>query len=140
MSRIVCLSFLFLAGCGGNQVGIVTGLVTLDGKPLSYAEVTFTAKEDPALGSYGTRTGADGRFVLFQDPRPGAYIKPGVYVAVMGNVSKPRKEVELAAAGNPGTGVRNPLPPVYCKKDDSPLIVEVKPGDNDFKLQLKSNP
>ena len=120
----------------------MTGLATLDGEPLAHADVTFWAKDNPALGAYGTRTDADGRFVLFKDPRPGAYIKPGRYVALVAQRSKDApKEIEPAAvAASSNAGAPNLLPAVYSHKDDSPFIVDVKAGDNDFTLELKTRP
>jgi hypothetical protein len=111
----------------------------MNGKPLAHTEVTLSAKDDPALGDYATRTGADGRFELFQDPRPGTYIKPGRYVVLIANQGEAPPEEEPAAVAPGSDGRPNNLPPVYNQKDTSPLIVEVKPGDNHFELPLKAS-
>src|SRR5687768_1725892 len=141
MRQLACLAFLFLCGCGGASVGKVTGVVTLDDKPIAFAEVTFWAKDDPAPTAHATRTGADGRFELFQDPRPGAHIKPGRHVVVVTKFGDAPKETEPAAVA-PGqeAGNRNALPTQYADKSSSPFEVDVQRGDNDFKFELKSRP
>jgi hypothetical protein len=138
MPRLACLALLAVVGCGdGNAVGRVTGVVRLDGKPLGHTDVTFWPKDDSALGTYATRSGTDGRFELFRDPRPGSYIKPGRYVALVAKVTPAPAEVEVAAVAS---NLRNSLPPIYDDKQRSPLIVDIKAGDNDVPLDLKSRP
>src|SRR4051794_6950977 len=119
MHRLAWLALLVFVGCGPAPVGRVTGLVQLDGKPLPHTDVNFWPKDDPTLGTYGTRTGAAGRFELFRDPRPGAYIKPGRYVALVAKVTAAPAEVEAAAVSS---NVRNSLPPIYDDKEKSPLV------------------
>lgn len=53
---------LLIAGCGGpTNVGVVTGVVTLDGQPLEEARVTFQPREgSPSAGT----TDASGRYEL----------------------------------------------------------------------------
>jgi hypothetical protein len=64
---VCCLSLL--AGCGGPkyQTAPVSGRVTLDGRPLASAHVSFQpiapGKPDPGPGSFG-RTDANGNFRL----------------------------------------------------------------------------
>ena len=83
---LAALAALPLVGCSsGTGVKKVTGTVTLDGDPLAGAEVQFWPKDDIQLGSHLSRTGADGRFELFQDPRPGVGIKPGVVLDEISN-------------------------------------------------------
>jgi hypothetical protein len=59
---------LLAAGCGGERVAPVSGRVTLDGRPLANALVTFQplarGKDvNPGPGSAG-KTDADGRYTL----------------------------------------------------------------------------
>lgn len=65
----VVLGCLLLAGCGsGYEIAPVAGTVTLGGKPLPDAAITFqplggNGTKEPGTGSYG-RTDAQGRFSL----------------------------------------------------------------------------
>jgi hypothetical protein len=144
---LLMIVMLPLAGCSsGTGVKKVTGTVTLDGNPLAGAEVQFWPKDDILLGSYLSRTGADGHFELFQDPRPGVGVKPGRYVVLVvkygareGWPPKPGDDLPVPASeGMPWT--QNTLPPIYNDKEHSPFIVEIKKGDNDFPLALASQP
>jgi len=71
---LVFLSTAVLAGCGDrSQVAPVTGRVTLDGRPLEHAEVTFQpdGSQRPSIG----RTDADGRYELaYKRGEPGARV------------------------------------------------------------------
>lgn len=62
--------WLLLPGCGDTdyELAPVSGKVTLDGKPLAEAKVSFqpesqSGQPNPGPGSYGT-TDADGRYTL----------------------------------------------------------------------------
>src|SRR5262245_17896545 len=60
------LALAVAAGCGGRSTASVSGVVTLDGKPLEGAAVSFTpASRDGGGvgGSYG-KTDANGRYTL----------------------------------------------------------------------------
>ncbi len=64
------LSLLLFGGCGGSAYPLagVSGVVTLDGKPLAGARVAFQPRRegeglDSGPGSYGT-TDAQGRYTL----------------------------------------------------------------------------
>ncbi|HVT29388.1 MAG TPA: carboxypeptidase-like regulatory domain-containing protein [Lacipirellulaceae bacterium] len=63
-----------MVGCsGGSQVAPVTGLVTLDGRPLENADVTFQpdASRRPSMG----RTDAKGHYELaYKRGQPGALV------------------------------------------------------------------
>jgi hypothetical protein len=57
---------LFATGCGGYSVAPVSGRVTMGGKPLANATITFTPASDeknPGPGSQA-KTDRDGRFTL----------------------------------------------------------------------------
>ena len=64
-ATLLSLSFVFLSACGGGSdtppLGTVTGVVTLDDKPLSDAEVTFQPEKGrPSLG----KTDSEGNYTL----------------------------------------------------------------------------
>lgn len=69
---------LVLPGCSesGPPLGIVTGIVTLDGQPLEGAAIVFSPKAQAAdAGSSSGKTGQDGKYSLeFGSSRKGAYL------------------------------------------------------------------
>src|SRR5690606_9935638 len=74
---LLCLAWA-LPGCSesGPPLGIVSGQVTLDGKPLEGAAIVFTPKAQAAdAGSSRGKTGPDGQYSLsFGSRRSGAYL------------------------------------------------------------------
>jgi hypothetical protein len=78
---LVGLAVMVGLGCGGESYRLapVSGRVTVNGKPLANATVTFqpigSAGHDPGPGSYG-RTDADGNYTLrvVEDKRNGAVV------------------------------------------------------------------
>jgi hypothetical protein len=80
MWRAVLVPFLALAaGCGGEKFAPVSGRVTLNGKPLIGATVSFQpvapdGSANAAPGSVG-KTGANGEYILTgSDGRAGAWV------------------------------------------------------------------
>jgi hypothetical protein len=79
----VALLGLVLGGCGGSGAGVaklvpVSGTVTLDGKSLAGASVSFVPQAGTeGAGAFGT-TDAEGRYTLdHRSGKPG--IEPGTY-------------------------------------------------------------
>lgn len=144
MTRSLRWLVVALAACGcsggGSPVTTVAGTVTLDNKPLAGADVLFWPKDDLALGAGMGTTGPDGRFAVVPDPRHGVPMKPGRYVAVVSKtVGPPGATAEdVAAPAGGGPEARSLIPEMYGSKESSPLVVEVKAGDNDFPLALES--
>jgi hypothetical protein len=64
-SVLICLAVAFVAGCGGSGKTVpVSGIVTLNGKPLASAHVSFLPQEGKvAPGSDGT-TDETGHYEL----------------------------------------------------------------------------
>lgn len=124
---------LLLAGCGsptGPELGTVTGIVTLNGKPLSNANVTFVPTESGSP-SYGG-TDEDGVYhLMFNQHRAGAEIgRHHVLVEL--------REPETDDSGNlvevrPQTKV----PDRY--RQSGTLTAEVEQGDNELDFDLSSN-
>jgi hypothetical protein len=113
-----------LAGCSqsGPEVAPVSGRVTLDGRPLASADVSF--QPDGAQRASSGRTDADGRYqLMFKRGQPGALA--GEHTVRI-SISR-----EL---------VRNP-PPIPARYDtQSELRREVKADeDNVFDFELKSD-
>jgi hypothetical protein len=124
--RFVQLSILFagiaLAGCAksGADVAPVSGRITLDGKPLEFAIVTFQpAGKSPASSG----TDKDGRYELMY--------KRGVVGAPVG---QSRVTILLDAYKAPKGLV---IPPSYSS--ESKLQADVKPGPNVFDYDLTTD-
>lgn len=66
--------FVFLQGCSGSADGppraIVSGQLTIDGKPVAGVEVNFVNPDFPEHGSYGV-TDSEGRYELSVGAVPG---------------------------------------------------------------------
>jgi len=116
---LVLLVIVF-AGCskGGAQVAPVHGRVTLDGKPLASADVSFQPT-DARRVSRG-RTDSDGRYeLLYKRGQKGAIVGPHtVRIWVSPEVIK--------------------NPPIIAARFDtkSELQRDVKPDDNEFDFEV----
>jgi hypothetical protein len=129
-SCFVGLVSLLLAGCGGDKIAPVSGVVTLDGVPLANATVNFQPmsegdRVDPGPGSSG-KTDAEGRYRL-------KVIGKNTRGAVIG-----KHRVRITAYQGeplPATNDRAPqYPPQVVPKrynTDTELIREVKSGGTD---------
>jgi hypothetical protein len=106
------------------EVGRVSGVVTLDGKPLAGATVMFQPLEGRA--SLGTTDEAGKYSLTYLDGVPGA--KLGKHKVII------RTEVP-GEDGQPPI-VKEKLPPRY--HDHTELTAEVKPGNNTFDFSLTS--
>jgi len=125
---------LFGSGCGQNgpQLGVVTGTVTLDGKSVPGALVTFISKEADGSSSYG-KTDSNGKYKLeFSTERFGA---------MLGNHEVVITTKRMSADEAPDTGTAEKtefvaIPKHYAR---GALTAEVKSGSNvcDFALSTK---
>jgi hypothetical protein len=117
---LVLLSIL-LAGCGrsdGPQIAPVHGHVTLDGKPLALADVSF--QPDGSQRVSMSRTNLEGRYELvYKRGQPGAIV--GMH------------SVRISVSAE---NVKHP--PIIAKKFDTEteLHREVKAGDNEFDFDV----
>lgn len=143
---VLCLA-AGLAGCGGEPEvpGLVpvTGKVTLDGKPLDRAQVTFVPTGTDGRTAIAS-TDATGAFAMTTNNTKGAM--PGSYrVAVsyiVGRDGQPITQFEegmditqLLAAGEAKEG----LPPRYSDPQQTELKFDVaEGGENVCNLDLKS--
>ena len=127
-------SILCITGCGssGPTLGTVTGTVTLDGKPVSRALVTFISKESDGTSSFG-KTDTIGKYRLeFTTERLGAML--GDHDVVI--VTKP---VSADEAPDTGTAVKTEFVAIPKHYARGALTAEVKSGSNvcDFALSTK---
>lgn len=111
--------FALVSGCSKSPADIAPlhGHVTLDGRPLPNASVSFQAPEKPSTGGYTDR---DGNYE--------AYYRRGVKGAPIGTYRVTIAE-DTAATHGPQR-----VPARYNEKSD--MQREVKPGDNEFDFDL----
>jgi hypothetical protein len=127
---------MLFAGCGSaGKMVPVTGVVTLDGKPLANAHVVFQPEaaqgsSNPGIGSFGV-TGPDGRYTLraFDTEQPGAV------------VGKHRVDINLKVESDdrPSAGRPPPkmLPAKYNRQSELQFKVEPS-GTSAANFDLKS--
>lgn len=122
------VTVLLIAGCSRRPAGMpdvapVSGVVTLDGKPLGTALVVFlSANGRSAFGP----TDAAGRYKIRYLPDVwGAEIGPSVV------------RIETKLEGPPSESYRDPIPARY--NSASELKVTVAPGSNTFHFDLTTN-
>jgi hypothetical protein len=83
------LAPLLLAGCGGSGGGLVSvgGTVTLEGKPLRGAQVTFAPHPNNPRGTPGLDiTGGSGYYKIMSGGRSG--LTPGKYTVVVSKTER----------------------------------------------------
>jgi hypothetical protein len=124
---------LVMAGCGpaGPDVQFVEGVVTLDGKPLDGATVTFAAVDKTGIPAAG-KTDAEGRFRLnaTQGKKYGKGTVVGDYVVTVTKLFWREKAVEPDHI----------TPLVYENSKDSPLRATIVKGRNTFEFAITSKP
>jgi hypothetical protein len=137
--RVLFGSFLVLAlGCGGPKIATVKGKVTLNGKPLANALVTFQpiapgGSIDAGPGS-AAKTNAQGEFTLkAMTGASGAVVgehRVLISVLTVGDTSGDERPVRG------GPPLEETIPERYNK--ESVLKFTVKPGPNEANFDLTS--
>jgi hypothetical protein len=126
---------LIVLGCGqsGPKLAAVTGTVTLDGKPVQGALVTFISKAENGSSSFG-KTDANGKYQLeFSTERFGAML--GAH-----DVEIVTKRVDKSEQPDTGAVVQKEfiaIPKHYAR---GALTAEVKAGSNVCNFPLTTNP
>jgi hypothetical protein len=142
---------LFLSGCGRGPLVKVQGTVTLDGKPLEGATVSFVPEEGAGPPASGL-TGSDGVFRL-TTRTSGDGAQPGQYKVT---ISKSSAVVETPPPADPkamadamkdfqakhAKGVTTTktagVPPQYADVKKTPLKCQVPP-DGPVQFELRSS-
>lgn len=126
---VLSCSLLGFAGCGGKfKMAPVSGTITVDGKPLSDATVSFTAQvigsEAPASAG---KTDQSGKYSL-------SLIADETNGAVIG-----KHQVVIAKSFESSSDVATPEERAKASLPNHNLTFEVKPGQNvaDFNLETK---
>ena len=136
----ILLALATVCGCGKPYtVSQVSGRVTLDGKPLPKASVTFAplatkGNQSPGPTSHGL-TDPDGRFTLILDTTtPGSVVgKCRVYITTL-QTDPAADDVD---AGGAVKKVKDRVPEKYNQKTE--LVFDVPPGGTDqANFDLKS--
>jgi hypothetical protein len=141
VASLVCV----VAGCG-EGVGIsglapVQGKVTLDGQPLSGAQVVFVPVDPAGRASVGATDG-DGNYEIVTNTDKGAM--PGSYRVAVSYLVRPdgspitsveegMDATQLEASGQAKQG----LPTRYSDPLQTELKFEVKPGKNEYNIDMK---
>lgn len=139
MNRIcTCLAItaFMLTGCGGAQddlpeLSAVTGIITLDGQPLSGASVVFESQEE-GRGISAAQTDEQGHYELMFGAGTYAGAKPGKHL-----VRIKTEKVTTDDAGNE-TRSKELLPPKYNYNTELVVTVTTEKTEGyDFELKSK---
>ena len=133
---LVLSSLIPLVGCNdGEELGLVSGQVTYDGKPVTAANVRFS---DATQGIFlQARLDSDGRYKVATAAGEGLPL--GSYqVAIAPYVNMPPVNVRLTSQEwkrrlNP---TRADIPEKYRNENSSGLELEVSSGQNEFDIDL----
>ena len=122
---LVALLAMLAAGCGGSNLGSVTGTVTLDGEPLPDALVMF----NPIAGGRpsAARTDASGKYELVYD-RENMGAEPGEHLVEI------TTEDEVVNEDDTVTNVAEKVPTKYNAESDLRETVELGAQTIDFAL------
>lgn len=127
-------------GCGGSAGGVVvTGTVTLDGRPLPGATVWFYPEgSTPGLGGSG-RTGPDGQYALTA-ARGGTGLPPGEYKVVVSRALRPDGSPPDPDVPPIESDARETLPAAYSNREATTLRAAVSPGAKVHDFTLRTRP
>lgn len=131
---LLSFSLVLLSGCGGGSdtppLGTVSGVVTLDEKPLADAEVTFQPETGrPSLG----KTDSQGNYTLAYTVNDnGALIGPHKVIIT----TAVEAFSDETGGGQDREARPEILPPKYNAQTN--LTAEVKSGSNTIDFPLKS--
>jgi hypothetical protein len=146
ISLVAVLSVGFSSGCGGApndkpHTVPVTGIVTLDGKPLEGATVRFNPTDPKKNGGTGV-TDAQGKYTLVHATNDGA--SPGSYKVVIEHFASPdgtpvklQEGIDMEQLKMQGA-VQQTLAPKYSDFEQTELKADVKDAPNDIPFTLTS--
>lgn len=137
-----CASLIFYSaivalvsvGCGDGrmQLGKVSGVVTVDGKPLAKGQIVFVTDTRRAFGSI-----EDGKIVDVTTYQANDGVALGTHqVAIRPKVDE--SAMMSMPAGKSPFSSDNSVPEKYHKASSSGLTAEIKRGDNELEFDLSS--
>lgn len=130
----ILVSACVLPGCGssGPELGEVGGTVTLDGKPLPMAYVTFRRQDGSGRPSMGC-TDQDGHYELgYSRVREGSLL--GDFTV---SISTFRDQPDVDTEGNPIPASPETVPARYNVQSE--LTAKVESGSQEINFDLKSD-
>jgi hypothetical protein len=130
---LVCVSLATFAGCGGAYDAAVSGVTTLDNKPLPAGTVKFNPEQSGPSG-YGT-IDSNGSYSIMTGREKGLPSGSYVVTVVANEPSVPNANKALPPA--PGKPI---TPAWYRDASSSPLKYKVDRGRNTINLELTSQP
>ena len=123
VSHVVVLALVFICGCGGSQSQPVSGIVTMDEKPLAGVKVIFAPAEGGRRNSVG-KTDETGAYSLVYTVRDNGAIAGKYKVLISKKKTVKERDVET-------------LPAKYNR--ESILSADVTAtGNNKFNFDLES--
>ena len=133
----ICALAVCLSGCGeSRQLSEVSGIVTLDGKPLELVQVEFWPSNGPR--SIG-KTDAEGKFFLEVDDRTQKGAVPGKHKVALRD-TWPSKDDYISDGGDwvdMSKGKKSRIDSKYYDPPTSPLSVDVESGKvNNFEFKV----
>jgi hypothetical protein len=130
------------AGCsgGGGPVLPVNGIVTLDGKPLDGATVTFYPEGEGGRGF--AKTGTDGKFVI-AGMKNEAGLAPGKYKVTVSRMNLPGggasdDPTSPAVGAVTDADIKNDLPAIYSDPSQTVLSYSVTGDGQPIEIKLDS--
>ncbi len=121
----VVLTVPLMSGCGeSHDMGLVTGTITIDGKPGDEIQVRFSPTGDTTGPNSFSETDAQGKFTLTMFDKAGIPT-PG---AVVGTHKVVLYDLRLGASVT-GKGIPIRLKPEYSLPGQTPLTKEVAAGE-----------
>jgi hypothetical protein len=129
---IATLILVSTVGCGGVYDSSVSGVVTLDGKPLPRGTVAFNPESGPP--AYG-QINSTGEYTVMTGREEG--LPAGSYVVTVVSNEAP---TELGKDGAPPPAGKPITPPWYRSKQTSGLNYSIEAGSNEINIELSSNP
>ena len=129
---------LTLSGCGGAEndqpdLGLVKGVVTLEGQPLSGASISFLPDSGRTASA---RTDANGNYeLIYIRDTPGCKLGQNkVIITTLNDNAEDDNALEGDDAVIKVERVKETLPAKYNRKTE--LVAMVKPGENTFDFKL----
>jgi hypothetical protein len=146
-ATMAALAVIFMfhgCGDGGPRRVPVSGTLTLNGKPLEGATVTFAPDPTNPVGTPGGAfTDKDGSYIAASDQRPG--LAAGKYkVLVTKSALKNGAKVPDEFKDDPMMAVTSGLtiellPPAYSNANTSPLSLDVPEAGGSFDFDVKQD-
>ncbi|MEZ6139253.1 MAG: hypothetical protein R3B84_01660 [Zavarzinella sp.] len=134
-----------LSGCntGEPEIVPVTGTLTLNGKPLAHAEISFVPMQEGLSGHYIATAVTDdqGKFTLKIPKGAGACAGENKVTVIEGPLPDEARgqsaKAQILASQFTAKLTNRPIPPQYASLAQSPLSVTVTKDQSDYPIDLK---